>query len=275
MDKRILIIIMVVAIILLKPQKKEAINLIDNPSFDQGDVGWMESPHVPIGTDWAHLDYSIYHDAAPSMRLDPPSSCGSIGNDRSIWQEFRIDISSYRGETVRLSAWTRHGDCSSAPASPCWVNPAYAGDTTLTNWDCCVLLGICENPAHFQGPWCDINDRGGGRLGMDFYDGGVMFKEWNIAHDWTTPDDQWQYLEIVTDVPEDYSPPGLPDVYNADEVIVWMQGHECASPASVWVDDLALEVLSSDYYLLLQAKDNYFGGDTFNTFITNANGWIQ
>lgn len=272
----ILIIVVIVGVMLTHQEKKEeSANLVANPSFSSGGSGWKESPHVDIGTRFASIDYSIYR-TSPSIRLNTPSNCSAIGNDRSIWQENRIDVSSYRGQQITLSAWVRHGDCSSAPNAPCWVNPTYAGNTQVTNWDCCNLLGVCTNTAHFQGPWCSINDRGGGRLGMDFYQGGSMFKEWSVTDDWTTADNQWHYLEFTTTIPLNYVDPTFGNTYNADTAIVWMQGFECGAPASVWIDDISLIVGNGvTYSNFISYKESYLSSGDFTAFISNANSWIN
>lgn len=230
-----------------KEPPKEPNNLVLTNSFEGNASGWDLRPGAGAdGGELGVIDTEVYHTAPASLKIPSSGKAVDTGEcDRSVWQSYRIPVDKHRGQTLKLSGWVMHSECDSSSNSPCWVNQKFAGDKQLNNWDCCTIYGVCENPYHFQGPWCEITDRGGVRLGMDFREGETMFKEYLVIADWTTEDYTWHYLEIVTTVPEDYVPPGTTENFDADTVIVWIQGFECAAPGTVWVDDLSVTIEDS------------------------------
>lgn len=267
-----------------QPSKKEVeIVPVINPDFSiTGSVcdcydgsctaGWAMRPGVGFnGNPVGELDFNVYRSAPASLKI-VASTPGDTGEcDRTVWQCPRQDMAPYQGQTVKLSAWVRHTDCT----SNCGIVNQYSG-TMLTNWDCCEYEGICSNPSHFQGPWCDINSRGGVRLGMDFYDGS-MFRETVVTDDWISTDNEWHYLEFETEVPQNYYAPTGEGPFSATQAIIWIQGFPCESDATFWMDDVSLIVIdSSPYSSFINSKDYFISGiDSFATFINNGNNWVN
>lgn len=188
-------------------------NLVNNPGFEQGKTSWDFR-----GISEFNIDTSIYHSGSASFRSDP-GACG----DRSIWQNYLSSVTP--GDTLKFTGSLRHSGCS---GSNCAVSSTSAG----------ILYGCCVDRGSGYGDQCPISrpvwaDRGGARLGMDFRNsGGSIIYECMLIYDWTMPANTWQDMELIMTVPT-----------NADNVIVWIQGHRCDSPASIWLDDVSLVVI--------------------------------
>lgn len=222
-------------------------NLVVNPSFELGSEGW--DMRYGAGPDGGYLgqiveDPEFCHSGSRCLYIPPSVNATNTGEcDRTVWQAQRIPVSEYRGKTIKLSAWLKHGGCDSSTDN-CWVNPKYAGNMEVTNWDACPDDDPwCENREHFQGPWGDESDSGGARLGGDFRQSEEMFREHLVTLDWTTPANTWFYLELETVVPEKYSPTGHTHIYDADTFIVWYQAFKCLTNTDIWLDDVSVAIL--------------------------------
>lgn len=82
-------------------------NLVQNPDFSQGfsswggyseNGGWNTGPNA-----YAFLDYSVYHSAAPSLRMEPDPH-GNTPGDPACWSTGWPMVG---GQTVRVSVWVR------------------------------------------------------------------------------------------------------------------------------------------------------------------------
>ena len=234
--KKILIIIGIVSLIIFfQPSKKfektSEENLVFNPGFELGSIGWDLRPTTGL----FNIDNTIVHSGSASVRSDPGGDgmggfycdlADGNDNDRSYWQNWNHRIQVTPGDTLTLSGWVRYDGCTGVPNYPCHVNPHAAGS----------LIGCCSDRGTGMGDQCGMSnkgwwsDRGGARLGIDFRDsaGNVVY-DCMIIYDWTMPANTWQYLEQEWIVPP-----------KAVDVIVWMQGHECNAPGTVWLDDVSL-----------------------------------
>lgn len=211
--------------------QSESENLVQNPFFSEGSLGWDMRPGAgPDERSLGFIDTIIYRTEPASLKIPPSEyACDTGECDRTVWQDYRIPING--GETIKLSGWVLHEGCcdyesdpSCVERSPCWVRDGARGDTEHGPHDC--LGGIDD--------WsCPYVDRGGARLGMDFRDqeGNVFDFDMRIA-DWTMEPNQWHYLEMIYQAPEE-----------AVSVIVWIQGFQYLAPASVWLDDVSLTIL--------------------------------
>lgn len=223
------IVLVVVAIIFIQKGGTQGVqalisgpNLIDNPGFESGTSGWDFRGVSSVFS----VDTTIAYSGSASAKLAPcGSGCSACGGDRSIWDNTRIPVTV--GDTIKFTAYVRHPGCSDA--SLCnWVNPASAGVT----YGCCRSKTGLPNQCSI--PYSDFEGRGGARFGVDFRDSaGTLIWECMNVYDWTMPANQWGWVEIVTQVP--------PGAINA---VVWMQGYSCNAPASVWIDDVSLAVVT-------------------------------
>ena len=82
-------------------------NLISNPDFSQGFSGWGGYSGWTGTNGYATLDYSTYHNGAPSLRLDTDIH-GISSNDPACWIDPRISLSQPY-TTYVFSVWVKTG----------------------------------------------------------------------------------------------------------------------------------------------------------------------
>jgi hypothetical protein len=95
-------------------------NILVNPDFSQGFARWSDVPGWNGAQGWASLDYSNYHNAAPSLKMTPDpyyiaAAAGMSGDCGSAWAD-QVAISP--GCIMRIGVWVKTDTNPSYPYNP-------------------------------------------------------------------------------------------------------------------------------------------------------------